>query len=290
MRLDLEPKRASSAREERPSLELLYFTDPDCSWCWASEPIIKKIKADYPGQVRIVYKMGGLLEAWENFFDSRNQIERAEQVAPHWVEVAERSGMPIDEGVWLEDPPSSTYPGCIAYKAAEAQDEAWAEVYLRRLREAVMTERRNISKESVLFELAESLDFDMVRFKADYRAGAREAFFADLAETRRRGISGFPTMIGVNQDGAEITLPGYRPYADYESAFKRLATSELYKMPLLAMADFVALHGHVATREVSVVYDLDHQAALSALEELAIAGEVTKEPKAGGEFWRPATP
>ena len=287
VRLDLEPKRTLGAREEHPRLEVLYFTDPDCSWCWASEPVIKKMKAEYAGQVRVVYRMGGLLETWENFFDSRNQIDRAEQVAPHWVEVAERSGMPIDERVWYEDPPSSTYPGCIAYKAAEAQDEAWAEAYLRRLREAVMTERRNISKESVLFDLAAAFDFDMTRFKADYRAKAKEAFFADLEEGRRRGVRGFPTMIVANEEGTEIALSGYRPYADYENAFRRLATSELQRMPLVPIADFVALHGHVATREVAVVYDLTHEEALAELETLVADGEVVKETKAGGEFWQP---
>lgn len=60
-------------------------------------------------------------------------------------------------------------------------------------------------------------------------------------------------------------------------------------MPLLPMPDFVALHGHIATREAAVVYDLAHEEALAELETLAAAGEVVKEPKAGGEFWRPAT-
>ena len=151
-----------------------------------------------------------------------------------------------------------------------------------------MTERRNISKESVLFELAERFDFDMTRFKADYRGGAKEAFFSDLEETRRRGVRGFPTIVVVNEDGAEITLSGYRPYADYEHAFRCLTTSELQRMPLLPISDFVALHGHVATREVAVVYDLAHDEALAELETLAAAGELVKEPKAGGEFWRPA--
>ena len=29
------------------------------------------------------------------------------------------SGMPIDDRIWLEDPPSSSYLACLAVKAAE---------------------------------------------------------------------------------------------------------------------------------------------------------------------------
>lgn len=286
MKLELAPQHLRDGYDRPSKLEVLYFTDPDCSWCWATEPVVKKIGSVYGEQVRLVYKMGGLLETWDTFYDSRNQIGLPEQVAPHWVEVARASGMPIDERIWYDDPPQSTYPGCIAYRAAFLQDEFLAEIFLRRLREAVMTERRNISRESVLFELAEPFDFDMERFRFDYRAGeAREAFFRDIAEARGRGISGFPTMVVVNADGQEITLHGYRPFADYENAFRRLAGEELHKNPPPTVAAFVILAGRVATQEVAVVCELDRAAALAELEKLAGDGLLVKEILAGGEFW-----
>lgn len=239
--------------------------------------------------MRLVYKMGGLLEGWENFFDSLNQIGRPEQVAPHWAEVAQKSGMPIDETIWYDDPPASTYPGCVAYKAALFQDEQLAERYLRRLREAVLTERRNISRESVLFELAEEIGFDIDRFREDFLTGrATEAFYEDLREARGRGITGFPTMVITNPIGQETTIVGYRAYGDYENAMKRLAQETLHKMPLLPICDFVEKYGRVATQEVVVVYELERDAALSELEKLTDEGALIREPKAGSEFWRPA--
>ncbi len=288
LKLELAPERSVTGHDEPPKLDVLYFTDPDCSWCWATEPVVKKMLEEYPGQVRVVYKMGGLLESWDTFFDARNQIGRPEQVAPHWVEVAQRSGMPIDERIWYEDPPGSTYPGCIAFKAALLQDERLAEAFLRRLREAVMTERRNISKESVLFELAEPLGLEMSRFQFDYRAGdARETFFQDLSEGRTRGITGFPTMVVVNKDHEEIVLGGYRPYADYEQAFVRLTQGNLHKMPLLSLRDFVHKHRRVTTQEIATVYDLVRDEALVKLMALVAEGEITKELIANGEFWSP---
>jgi len=286
MKIDLAPELQPTKNGEPPKLDIFYYTDPDCSWCWATEPLIKKIKEEYIGQIRLTYRMGGLLEKWDNFFDSLNQIGRPEQVAPHWVEVAKRSGMPIDEKIWYEDPPTSTYPGCIAYKAALFQDELRAEIYLRRLREAVLTERRNISREGVLFELAEEVGLDMDKFREAFLTGpAQEAFMEDLREARGRGINGFPSLVMRNSLGQEITLVGYRPYKDYEIAMKRLATTALHKMPLLSIVDFVRKYGHVATEEVARVYEIDRDTALTELAKLIETGEVKKEEKAGGEFW-----
>lgn len=289
MRIDLAPALSPTKNGEPPKIDIIYYTDPDCSWCWATEPIIKKIKEEYVGQVRITYRMGGLLEQWGTFYDALNQIGRPEQVAPHWVEVAQRSGMPIDEGIWYDDPPTSTYPGCIAYRAAYFQNPTTAEIYLRHLREAVMTERRNISRENILFELAQQVGLEMDKFREDFLTGrAQEAFHEDLGEARGRGITGFPTFVIRNQIGREITIVGYRPYADYENAMKRLSPEALHKMPLLPIIDFIRKYDHVATAEVARVYDLDRDAALSELEKLVEAGEAVKELKAGGEFWRPA--
>lgn len=288
MKIDLAPQFRAMKSGEPPKLRIFYYTDPDCSWCWASEPIIKKIKEEYGGQINLIYKMGGLLEKWDTFFDASNQISRPEQVAPHWIEVAKKSGMPIDEKIWFEDPPTSTYPACIAFRAAFLQDAAQAEKYLRRLREAVLTEKRNISRENILFELAEEVGFDMDKFREDFLVGpAQKAFYEDLQEARGRGISGFPTLVIRNQVGQEITLTGFHPYADYENTMKHLTSETLYKMPLMPIVDLIHKYERVATQEIAGVYELDRDTALAKLGQLLEAGKVNKELKAGGEFWRP---
>src|SRR5436309_3295910 len=71
-------------------------------------------------------------------------------MAPAWREVHHLSGMPLDELVWLVDPPASSYPASVADKAAELQGAAAGEAYLRRAREAVMLERRNIARPAAL--------------------------------------------------------------------------------------------------------------------------------------------
>jgi putative protein-disulfide isomerase len=289
LKVDLAPELQAAAQTGPAKLKILYFTDPSCSWCWATEPVIKKICEEYSGQVRVVYKMGGLLESWDRFRDSVNRIGRPEDVAPHWVAVGRRSGMPIDERIWYQDPPASTFPGCVAYKAGWLQDERLAELYLRRLREAVLTERRNIAREHILFDLAREVGFDLDRFHADFLTGqAQQAFYEDLTETRSRGITAFPALVISNSAGRETVLIGYRPYSHYESALRRLAVEELHKMPLLSLVDFIHKYHRVATQEVAVVYDLDRQSALKELNSLAVAGLIARESRAGGEFWKVA--
>ncbi len=44
---------------EKPILQITGFTDPYCTWCWGSEPILRKIREVYGAQVSIGFIMGG---------------------------------------------------------------------------------------------------------------------------------------------------------------------------------------------------------------------------------------
>ena len=44
------------------SIELIEFTDPYCTWCWGSEPILRRIQETYGEQVRLRFVMGGLTD------------------------------------------------------------------------------------------------------------------------------------------------------------------------------------------------------------------------------------
>ena len=47
--------------EKRVVLDVIEYTDPYCTWCWGSEPILRKIQERYDGQVSVGFKMGGLV-------------------------------------------------------------------------------------------------------------------------------------------------------------------------------------------------------------------------------------
>ena len=132
-------------------MEILAFTDPVCTWCWGSEPVLRKLEVWYGRQVNIRYLMGGLVEDIRAFYDRANDIggdpERSNaQIARHWLEASERHGMPVrTDGFRLFSADTvSTYPQNIAFKAAQLTDPERAARYLRRLREARYIRSRRV--------------------------------------------------------------------------------------------------------------------------------------------------
>lgn len=182
--------------QRKGRLEMLYFTDPYCSWCWSTEPMIKKMQVVYGPQIHIRYVMGGLVEDIANFRDTLNDISRLEQIGPHWSQVSQISGMPIDPNLWrdIQDPHFSTWPACIAYHAARVQGERAGELYLRRLREAALTERKIISHRQVQLGLAQEVGLNIPLFTDALDSGkAEQAFQRDLRDSRANKATGFPT-------------------------------------------------------------------------------------------------
>jgi putative protein-disulfide isomerase len=203
-------------------VEIDYFTDPLCSWSWAFEPQWRRLRYEFGEQLTWRYRMGGLLADWQTFSDPLNSVANPAQMGLQWHQVRALTGVPFDERVWREDPPASSYPAGVAFKAAELQGADHAERYLRRLREAVMLERRNIARQEVLLALAEELAaaspgtgaFDTARFRRDLTGTeAMDAFREDLKEANYRGIGRFPTLILRRVGGRGVMIVGYRPYA-----------------------------------------------------------------------------
>ncbi len=275
-------------------LEIIEYTDPYCTWCWASEPILRKIQELYGNQVRIKFKMGGLVADIRQFYDSVNDIGGANwyrQVAAHWLDASERHGMPVDERVFfdLKDEFRSTYPANIAYKAAEFQNEDLAKKFLRRMREAAAAERQAIHRIEIQTKLAEDVGLDREQFTEDIESGkAEEAFYEDLLECRSRGIRGFPTFLIRNSNGQELLLRGHHGFENFELAFRKLAGDALKPKPVHAdeqgMLEFIRKYEKVAPKEVAEVFDLAMESAMEWLRRLKDKG-LLEEQKAGNGFF-----
>ena len=275
-----------------PLVEILYYTDPYCTWCWGSEPILRRLREVYGEQIKITYKMGGLVENIDNFYDPTNRISGIEQVAPHWQEASQRHSMPVDIKVFEEIKKDfrSTYPANIAYKAAQFQGDELAERFLRRIREAAASERKHIHRPEVLLELAGEVGLDKERFARDLKSKKAEgAFRADLYEARSRGIYGFPAFVVKNQEGQEIMLKGYNPFEAFVRVFERLAGSPLRERKLPNIENFVKKYGQVATKEVAEVFGLSPKEAKRKLRRLERAGSVKEIVLGNGSFWRPVS-
>ncbi len=276
-------------------IELVEYTDPYCTWCWGSEPILRRIKEVYGGQVKIDYMMGGLVEDIDTFYDPSNRIggqDWYKQVASHWLEASQRHGMPVDEQVFydVKDEFRSTYPASIAFKAAEFQDGELAKKFLRRMREAAAAERMPIHRREVQAELAAEIGLDSKRLLEDIESGrAVDAFKRDVKDARSRGISGFPTFLIKNSSGEEVLLYGYQGFGSFEAAFRRLSKDTLNPAELEPSQEnilsFIARYGKVAPREVSEVFDLPMPSVDMSLRQLVEGGDIVEKKVGNGAFY-----
>lgn len=199
-------------------LEIQYFTDPLCCWSWAFESAWQRLQEDY--SCNITYRMGGLLSDWKNYHDHINAVSKPLQMGPVWMQARQVSGTIINDRIWFTDPPASSYPACVAIKAAGRQSAEVEKQYLFLLREAVMVKEKNIARKPVLLQIAKVLS-DKVPGLLDYDQFERDlsdphvinAFKADLQEVSYRNINRFPTLLvrSARQKGALI-ITGNRPY------------------------------------------------------------------------------
>jgi len=280
-------------------MQILYFTDPFCSWCWATEPGLFRLREVYGDQIEIRYVMGGLVEDMANFFDTANGIRSTAQVAPHWRMVGERSGQPIDERLMTDitDPHWSTWPACMAVKAAEMQGEALGAAYLRRLRRAALAERQNVAEREVYLRLAEDVPgLDVARLVADLSTDApRQAFQADLHLAREYGATGFPTLLFVrlpespSQQPEGIIVNGHRPYQTYVQVLNRLASGLTQREPR-PIAELLTMYGPLTTRELAEITGRKPDEITAQLSKAAGEGRVARIDVPHGEFWKLVQP
>jgi putative protein-disulfide isomerase len=283
--------------KKQAKLEVMVFTDPYCSWCWATEPMILTMMEKYRNQLHFRYIFGGLIKDFDNFYDGLNNIRDAAATEPHWKMVSERTGQPIDEKLWEDIAPIkhfSTWPANVAAKAAFLQSEEVGFKYLRRLRRAALTERKIISKPEVYEALAketEGLDFD--QFRKDMENGrARNAFLDDQEVCMQWQTFGFPTML-FYKEGADVNhltredgayVGGHRDMATYDSVIHALCP-DIKEYPVRSEKEVIEAYGPMTERELGQMHDRTKEAELDVLEKLEVAGTVQRTERIRGNVW-----
>ena len=279
-------------------IEIIEFTDPVCTWCWGSEPVLRKLETRFGEQVKISYIMGGLVQDITSFYDSFNDIggdpDRSNRnIAKHWVDASERHGMPVrskDFKLFSKEHPS-TYPQNIAYKAAQMQDQALADKFLRRIREASATEARQTNTTKVLLELASEVGLDIARFLDDFTHGpAQKAFEQDLALTAKYGARGFPSFL-LKYGEKEMVIRGYKRYEEFKALIGHLSGGEIQERPVStdegSIMAFIIRYGSVAPIEVQMTFDLSDDELKTVTDTLLGKHLIQKREAGNGYFISP---
>lgn len=260
-----------------------YFTDPICSTCWIIQPALKKMSLEYGPHLDIKYYMGGLLPSWDT---CEGKIKSPTDAARLWKDVNEIYQMPIDGDIWLEDPLSSSFPPSIAVKAAQLQDDDLAIHYLRRIREMLFLEKKNIMRWKHLEAAAYEVGLNLVAFTKAYEGRARLAFQQDLKLARELGVRSFPHLIFSNANGQTVRLKGHLYYEDLEKAILELNP---YVKRCLIDPQPVNLFKHFPTlleEEFVLLSDLMTEDARTLLHQLDERGYIRRMPTMKGSLYK----
>jgi len=263
-------------------IKIIYYTDPICSSCWGIEPQLRKLKLEYGEYIDIDYRMGGLLPDWSY---NSGGISKPSDVAHHWKEVSRYYEMPIEGDVWLTDPLHSSYPPSIAMKAAQMQDKTKAFIFLRKLRERVFLDNKNITRWEVIQETAEYAQLDVAQLKKDYEGPAKQLFEEDLQYARTLGVRGFPTLFVSAAGKQPVTIYGFRPYDVFENAVKQLLPDarkeSINTTPLALFSHYPTL----TLKEYAVLTGTTNAVATTVLDKLVAANKLKKQTLSSGSIY-----
>jgi predicted DsbA family dithiol-disulfide isomerase len=263
------------------------FTDPFCPWSWAAEPQLRRLVREFGDGVAITFVMAGL------------PLGDGPALAAEALDAAAASGMPLDPRVFLRDPPASSQPAGLAVSAVAEQHggaRVWA--YLRRLREAILLERRRMDSAPALLAAArETGGLDLDRLRLDFGSSAVvERLAADLeraaavdAVHREPGTDRMrlPAVELRGADGDAHGVHGPAPYETWRAAALAAGARPAggaAPEPETALRRF----GAMATPEVAAVCELPGPRAPAALWRAALEWRVRPRRVLGGELWEAA--
>jgi putative protein-disulfide isomerase len=238
---------------------------------------LRRLQTEFGAEVQITYVMGGLARQYEG---------DQSQVAREWLDASSDSGMPVDPRAWnTPGAIGSTFPACMAFKAAEEQGTETAERYLRALREGILCRRRKLDGGAALVDEARTAGIDAGRFRIDLESNAIvEAFGADLQDTRERGIEALPVLLFGGEDGVEHRCGA----GDGYDAWRRAAIAcgaKLEDGASPTVEEALRRFGSLAAVEVAAVCDLPGPRAPAELWRLAVEWRVRPERFLTGELW-----
>lgn len=271
------------------------ITDPACVWSWASEPAVRGLMTEFGAGLEWTFTMGGLAREFP-----------PDGLVRQWLEAGAESAMPIDPRVWFDGPMSSSYPACMAVKAATEQSADGAYSYLRALREGIFCHGRKLDTTEALVEEARGAGLAVDRFRMDLGSNAIvESFGADL-ETARDIPPGarevgkvrcsepigrervpLPTLRFEGESGEVRWLFGYAAPEDYRAAVLAVG-GEPSADARPGVLDALRRFGRMAVPELAAVCGLPAPRVDAELAKLALDWRVRPVPVLAGRLWEPA--
>lgn len=256
-------------------LDVVLFTDPACPFAFSAEPIRMRLRWHYGDQLAWRTRMIVLtLEPGE-----------AEKLAEGAPGLQRRYRMPIDPAPYAR--PASSEPACRAVVAVRLHAPASEGPLLRRLRVRAMLggllddpelltaaaadvglDEQELRRWSTASDVEEALQADIAAARSP--TCAARALDHKLGGPRNERRYTAPSYELAGDDGRTMSIPGFNPVETYEAAIANLEP-KLRRRPkpdsIEELLDWAA--EPLATAEVALVMQLDHDAALEGLRRVA---------------------
>ena len=208
-------------------IEIQFFHDVLCAWCYAISPRLRKLKDEFP-EIDIVHRSFALAPTPDrivDMFDSKSEAKK--QILDHW-QAANQNDDECRINTELMASRDYDYPYSMealkACKAAEFQKgQAGHWDYFDAIQKAHLTDCLDISDYSVLEKCAEDIGLNTEIFKADFNAKkTMQAIEEDMYLAQQFSVRAVPSLL-IND---KIRISGAQTYDAIKTSIERLVNEK----------------------------------------------------------------
>ncbi|MEZ5825448.1 MAG: DsbA family protein [Geminicoccaceae bacterium] len=186
-------------------MNLLYFANPMCSWCWGFSPVVMALQAQ-----RDKYDLTVATGPLGASNDKPMRDKDREAVREHWQHVHEMTGQPFDHGFFERETfIYDTEPACRALALLRASYPALAPVFLQRLQERFYAHNDDITDPDRLAAIAGDFGQDPTEFRRNLDDPQLIAALAhEWRQTASMGVTGYPMLLALKNGKAHALAIG----------------------------------------------------------------------------------
>ncbi|HEY0289037.1 MAG TPA: DsbA family protein [Pseudomonas sp.] len=181
-----------------------------CSWCWGFAPVAQAlVEQARAAGLPLHLVMGGLRTGSGAALEPTTK----RYILKHWQAVKDTTGQSFRFEDALPDGfVYDTEPACRAVVAARSLDPDVAWQLVKQIQQAFYLEGRDVTKASVLTELAERAGLPKIEFAEAFDSAEQHAATAaDFTWVQDLGIAGFPTLLAERKGQLALLTNGYQP-------------------------------------------------------------------------------
>ena len=206
-------------------MEVLYFFDVLCGWCYGFSPVIKEFEARHKSDMRFRVFSGGMMTG--------DRMGPLDQVAPYvkagaYKDVEQRTGVEFGEKFKTDimEPGTEIFSSlepAIVLSTFKSFESGYDIPFASAMQKAVYYDGVPPTNMEAFIPYAEPFGVDLQEFKLRLKQVAyHDQAFNDFKICQQFGIQGFPTTVLLHEDKYYMLAHGYTDIDTLESRMKSI--------------------------------------------------------------------